>query len=437
MHWHRITPKSGNKRYIWVDPETVSEDDLKNIKEISCWFTRDKPKNLKQIVREDCSYIVIFKKRMKTEYKNFEIDTYATFECLKYLFPLQYNVAVNIIEQDRYSYLVIKNFGRPILNMKYFYKKVLNDLFQHTEFRGCKYCREISPDIFLKITRSEYSTKFSQHREKTAENLKCGLEDLERAITEKKAALGNKIKPLNVLIFQKIYETVQERTKAYLNVEFAFTRALQYCRFLSEKSQQNLQFSSNKQLQFFCLSAGTQGKDYLLLKICESTLKTFLAREPKENFLPTDDTVAKKAIPLITEIFYAEKLKPIRCNKQAPWCGMWCGACSPVELIGSMDILKPSFYETHLHIEFFKLGYKFIQRLPRTRFVFRTSELHSWLPKTTRSPFDVSCIISHLIKRQYISPFTPSVTDFKPGKKGRIYWINWKIIYPLGDAVIL
>lgn len=103
MHWHRITPKSGNKRYILVDPETVSEDDLKNIKEISCWFTRDKPKNLKQIVMEDCHYIVIFKKRMKIEYKNFEIDTYATFECLKYLFPLQYSVAVNIIEQDMTS----------------------------------------------------------------------------------------------------------------------------------------------------------------------------------------------------------------------------------------------------------------------------------------------------------------------------------------------
>ena len=210
---------------------------------------------------------------MKTEFKNFEADTYATYECLKDLFPLQYNIKTNIIEQSRSSYLILKTFCNPVLNMKYFHEKVLNSLFQHTEFRGCKYCSGISPDIFLKITRSEYSTRFSHHREKTAENLTCDLEDLERAITEKKAALENKITRLDTLIFQYIHESVQKNSISYGLFRILAENAINTCRFLNAAFLQNSDLSSNATLQKVFLSAGDHGRKYLLSEFCATYIR--------------------------------------------------------------------------------------------------------------------------------------------------------------------
>lgn len=421
MNWYRILPKCGNKRYLFIDRANVSEETLKNVKLISCWYTSNKPSSKKEVNSECLPYIVVKKRKLKSESKNFDVDTYATLQCLCDLVPTKYGGSSGIIENGNYSYLVINNSLKSFQNMKFFHEKVLNELFKDVEFRGCQYCLEIPPDIFLKINRLKYSEKFNQDIKITAKNLGSNSEYLERAVTEKKEALKGKVKPLNAIIFQRIFETVQGKTYTDLFFENKFMAALQNCRFLSEQFRQNPDFFANQPLQNFFLTAGDQGKNYLLLQLCKNNASIFSSTKPVERSYAPHGLSSDRVMVTIAQIIYAPKLKPIRCSKQAPWCDTWCGAYSPVELIGR-DFTRPSHFSYPTPpVELSTLADKFIQSLPQRRLIFRTSELQSWLPKTIRSPFDVSCIIDYLIRCSLIAPFGSLITNFKPGKKSNVY----------------
>ena len=150
MSWFRIVPKSGNRRYLEIPSGPVADDTVKNVKLISCWSTECKPKNVKQLVSEECHPVIFIKKC--PGYHRF---AYIMIQAIAQYLKLNAKSDVWVVECSRGLYVRFTSYGARFYDKKTIMKNIFDKILHH-DYLYCKFQMAISSDIFLAFRDKEF-----------------------------------------------------------------------------------------------------------------------------------------------------------------------------------------------------------------------------------------------------------------------------------------
>lgn len=422
MSWFRIVPKSGNRRYLEVPRGPVADDTFKNVKSISCWSTECKPKNVKQLVLEECHPVIFIKKCL-----GYHRLAYIMIQAIAQYLKLNAAFDVQVVERSRGLYVRFSSCGAECYDKKAILKNIFSKILHH-DYLHCIFILAVSTDVFLAFRDQEScKTEYSLNVDSFAEKYGHSSEDIRREICNVCSRFPSGSMHMDILTMKTALEALLKNVRPDDELQFVhIDNALNHCLFfkriyesLGEKSY------CKESVISFLLSLGAIGKKYLMQKILEHQIACTL--DKLQQITPGESANTfrelKGQVQNMYYIYHQKRKSPMRCNKRYAACGDWCGAYSPTELAAKVE--NPiTFFSEITRGKLSDAAEKFVKQLPVERMVFRRSELHTWLPKSMRSHYDVDQALLYLTEAGYICAIKPIGQAFRPGKKANLFFLT-------------
>ena len=420
MPWYRIVPKTGNRKYLELPVGSVDERVLRTVKALSCWSTQRKPKNRKESLQESCDPVIFINKG-----ENQKIRAYTIIRAISEYLKVHAELFIRAVESPRGVYVCFYTNKISCCGLKSIMEMIFNKIL-HPYFPDCRFQASIPTKIFSQFKNQDNCSRdYCIPPEKFSKKFSIDMPLLENEINDARNKISGASIDLSMLVLKTILEHLISNTTSNDQLIFSIIeKALHNCRYFREIIHISWNNAyRNKAIQNFLFSLGDVGKKYLIKNIFDieikKTIDNALQITPDRN--PTEfNRLRVQTYDLLTFASHGE-IKPLRCSKVSPPCGVWCGACSPVELLVEPDIRQGFIM---LPSALSQSAEKFVQQLPQDRALFRRAELHTKLPKSMRSTYDVDQALSHLIAINYITPAKAAIKNFKPGKKSELFIIN-------------
>lgn len=430
MPWYRIVPKSGNRRYLEIPRGSIDDGVLKNVKSISCWSTEHKPKNVNQLVFEECNPVIYINKSNDYQYR-----AYIMIQAIAQHLKLNAILDVRVVECSSGLYIRFTPCGERFYDKKTIVKSIFDKLLHHEYFHG-KFMEEISSEVFLAFRKKDFcKIKYNLNVDSFAKEYGQSSEDIRSEISNLCSRFPADSMHIEILTIKAVFEELLKKTGADDEIQFyTIQNKLNNCLFFKRSySKPRDEIYYDTAFRNFFISLGSLGKKYLIKSFFEEKVKQKLDaikdKTPSQD--PSTFGYLHSQLLYIYLVYHEKKIAPMRCSKRYPSCGIWCGAHSPTELIDNIKSKSPPFplepidyWKQPIH----DASLRFLEQLPRARVIFRKSELHSWFPKSIRSPHDINLAISYLISSQLITERVPT-KGIKPGKKSSLFFICWDNFY--------
>ncbi len=422
MSWFRIVPKSGNRRYLEVPRGPVANDTFKNVKSISCWSTECKPKNVKQHVLEECHPVIFIKKC-----PGYQRLAYIMIQAIAQYLKLNAASDVRVVECGRGLYVRFLSCGAECYDKKAILSNIFSKILYH-DYLHCIFVLAVSTDVFLAFNDNEScETEYSLNVASFAKKNGHSSEDIRSEISNVCSRFPSGSIHIGILTLKTALEKLLKNISPDDELQFIhIDNALNSCVFFKRiyKSFGEKSYC-HEAVTSFLLSLGGIGKKYFIQRILEHQITCTLGK--LQQITPGESTSTfrefKRQVQNVYDIYHQKRKPPMRCSKRYAACGDWCGAYSPTELAAKEENPITFFSEITLG-KLSGAAEKFVKQLPAERMVFRRSELHSWLPKSMRSHYDVDQALLYLTEAGYICAIKPVGQAFRPGKKANLFFLK-------------